>query len=173
MKYGYMQLFAFLLYSVAGGCLTRQKTKQDGYRFVSFEKIPKGERGTVIGTPSWDTVHYIKKAAADSFYVYGNFDSIRMKVPADTYGTMFRRVNISTISWKPKLNYDTLRFVGNYVTDELPGIFISYYFTENRTSILQLDYTDPGHLNGAILFSKDSVNMLKKKGIVIDPRNEL
>jgi hypothetical protein len=177
MKYLYILSLVVLFFSVSR-CSGQEKVKkkekvtQDGYRYVSFGKIPSDKMGKKIGRHYWDKTYYINKPAADSFYIYGSFDSIRMKTPAERFGTIFRKVDIHAISWKPKPDYDDFSFVGNFVTDSLPGFYMSYYFTKDRSGILQLHYTDPGNLNGVILFTKDSVNVLKRSGVNIDPRDE-
>jgi hypothetical protein len=154
-------------------CSSQEKIKTDGYRFVTFENIPRGEMGKVIGDPSWvDTANVIRSLKADSFYVYSNFDSIRMATPSESFGSMFRKTDIRATSWKAKPKYGELNFVGNFTADHLPGIFVSFYFTKDRSSILQLAYTNPGNMTDVVIFHKDSVNILEKAGIVIDPRDE-
>lgn len=176
MHYTYILSLVFLFTTQA--CLEQQKEtkkeklKKDGYRYVSFGRIPKDKMGKKIGRHYWDKTYYIDEPAADSFYIYGNFDSIRMKTPSEKFGSVFRKVDIRAISWKPMPKYDDFFFEGNYVTDSLPGFYMSYYFTKDRSGILQLGYTDPGNLNSIILFTKDSVNVLKRSGVNIDPRDE-
>jgi len=153
-------------------CAGREKISCDGYRFVSLENIPRGEMGKVTGDPTWvDTANVIRSQKADSFYIYRNFDSIRMVTPGDTYGSMFRKTDIRAISWKATPKYGELNFVGNFTADHLSGMYVSFYVTKDRSSLMQILYTNPGNNAGVILFHKDSVNVLKKAGIVVDPRD--
>jgi len=57
---------------------------------------------------------------------------------------------------KPRPEYGSLLFVGNYVATDLPGFYMSYYFTKNRSLVMQVHYTNPGNMNGVMLFSKDT-----------------
>lgn len=171
MKYINPLLLIFSLFCLCA-CSGGKKTTQDGYRFVSYENIPVGGMGKIIGSPSWDTTYHIQKPTADSFYVYSNFDSIRMKTPSESFGSMFRKVNIRAISWVPHKNYGDLIFRGTYQVEHLPGTYVSFYLTRDRSSVMQVHYTNPGAMNTVIMFHKDSINVLKKKGIILDPRDE-
>lgn len=171
MKYINVLLFSSLLFTFTA-CSEQQNVKKDAYRYISFEAIPRGELGKVTGNPYWDMTHYIKEAVADTFFVYGNFDSIRVKIPPEAYGRMYRKAKFKAATWIPKPNYGELLFVGLYEADDLAGLFMSYYATPDRSSVLQLHYTNPGNMSSAMLFHKDSVNILKKQSIVIDPRDE-
>ncbi|MFS2189747.1 hypothetical protein ACCC92_23935 [Mucilaginibacter sp. Mucisp84] len=131
-------------------------------------KIPRGKTGDLIGKAFWDKYHHISGSITDSFYVYGNFDSIRFQAPSSPSRT-FRKTDIRAESWKAKPSYGNLNFVGNFTADHLPGAYVSYYFSKDRRYILQALYTNPGMFFDAILFHKDSVNILKVKGIIIEP----
>lgn len=86
---------------------------------------------------------------------------------------MFRRVQLNGIKWKPRPGYGKkLFFLGTYTATDLAGMIFCYYSTPDRSTILQIHYTNPGNMSGAILFSKSGVNILEKEGIVIDPREE-
>jgi hypothetical protein len=100
--------------------------------------------------------------------VYGNFDSIRFQAPSLS-PRIFRKTDIRAESWKAKPSYGHLSFVGNYTAEHLPGMYLSFYFSKDRRYILEAFYTNPGMLADAILFHKDSVNILKMKGIIIEP----
>lgn len=171
MKYFNLLIITSLLVCLYA-CSSREQITRDGYRFVTYEDIPRGEMGKVIGDPTWiDTANIIRSKTADSFYVYGKFDSIRMITPGESHISMFRKKDIKAISWKAKPNYGELNFVGNFIVDHLPGMYISFYFTKDRSTLMQVPYTNPGNNAGVILFHKDSVNILKKAGIVVDPRD--
>jgi hypothetical protein len=145
------------------------KIQRDGYYYVSFENIPRGKLGKLIGKAYWNgPTNHIPGLIADSFFVYGNFDSIRF-LPPRSSPNMFRKTDIKAESWKAKASYGNLKFVGNYTADHLPGMYLSFYFSKDRRYILEALYTNPGMLSGAILFHKDSVNILKMKGIIIEP----
>ena len=150
-------------------CMNAQKPGGDVYRWVIFETIPKGAHGVVTGRPSWNAPLRIKTAAADTIVVYGNNDSILMCAPSRQ---MFRRVQINGVKWKPKPDYGKkLFFLGTYTATDLGGLIFSYYSTPDRSTILQIHYTNPGNMIGVSLFSKNGVNILE--GIVIDPREEM
>jgi hypothetical protein len=145
------------------------KIQRDGYYYVSFEEVPRGEMGKLTGKAYWNVrTNHITGPIADSFYVYGNFDSIRFQAPRSS-SNMFRKTDIRAESWKAKPSYGDLNFVGNYTAEHLPGAYMSFYFTKDRRYILEALYTNPGMLSVAILFHKDSVNILKKKGSIIEP----
>lgn len=170
MKY-ISNLLAMLLLVGLCACSFQQGIKRDGYRHVSFEELPTDSMGKIIRKPHWKPHHYIKDLKADSFYVYGDFDSIRMATPAESYGNMFRKTDIRAETWKATPKYGSMNFVGNFTADHLPGMFVSFYFTKDRSSLMQLIQTNPGNVTGVILFHKDSVNILKKAGIIVDPRD--
>lgn len=157
----------FIISLTFSACASKNNIDSGGYRYVSLEKIPRGEMGKLTGQAFWDQRHHLSGSITDSFYVYGNFDSIRFVTPSSS--RTFRKTDIRAESWKAKPSYGKLNFVGNYTAEHLPGVYISYYFSKDRRYILQALYTNPGMLFDAILFHKDSVNILKKKGIVVEP----
>jgi hypothetical protein len=154
---------------IVSACASKNKIVGDGYRYVSFEEVPRGEMGKLTGKAYWNfRTNHIAGPIADSFHVYGNFDSIRFHAPSSP-PRMFRKTDIRAESWKAKPSYGKLHFVGNFTADHLPGAYMSFYFTKDRRYILEALYTNPGMLSDAILFHKDSVNILKKQGIVVEP----
>jgi len=163
--------FRILLFTISimfSACAFKNNSDTGGYRYVSFEKVPRGETGELSGKAFWDQHHYLSGSITDSFYVYGDFDSIRFE-PLGSSTRMFRKTDIRAESWKANPSYGKLNFVGNFTADHLPGEYISYYFSKDRSYILQALYTNPGMLSDAILFHKDSVNILKRQGIVVEP----
>jgi len=62
--------------------------------------------------------------------------------------------------------------MGTYANDSLPGFYFSFYTTKDRSSLMQLLYTNPGNLTDVLFFSRDSVNILQANGITIDPKDE-
>jgi hypothetical protein len=86
---------------------------------------------------------------------------------------MYRKATFKAARWVPKPNYGELLYIDKYETDSLPGIYVTFYATPDRSSVLQIYYTDPGRMTTPTLFHKDSINILKKDGIIIDPRDEL
>jgi len=165
-KYCKLLLLAPLI--IFSACASKNNLDSGGYRYVSMEKVPRGETGKLMGKAFWNQRYYISGSTTDSFYVYGDFDSIRFKAPSLS-PTMYRKTNIGAESWKAKPSYGNLNFVGNYTAETLPGAYVSYYFSKDRRYILQALYTNPGMLADAVLFHKDSVNILKMKGIIIEP----
>ncbi|SRR5260221_1959692 len=158
---------AFLACSMSPG-----KPHREAYGWIDFEKIPADSMGKCIGKPSWDTPFQMKFASIDTFLIYENNDSILMITP-DAPPRMFRKVQIKASKWKPRPDYaNKLFLLGTYIAKDLGGLYFSFYSTKDRSSLLEIDYTNPGNMNGADIFTKDSVNILQKDGIIIDPRNE-
>ena len=160
---------------ISTSCLDQKEHNKEAYRWVVFGTIPRepGPGGKVTGIATWKEPLRIKSPDTDTFTIYGNYDSIYISFPEGANGQMFKKVEIKSDAWKARPSYGNLFFAGNYVTEDLPGYYISYYFTKDRSTSMQLHYTDPGNMNGAILFAKDSINILKETGIIIDPRNEI
>lgn len=161
---------------ILGACNSKKSFRREFYDYVTYEKIPF-DHGKVTGTPRWDTairIIFRKKPVMDTFDFYKNNDSIFMSAPGGEPGQMFKRINIRSEKWKARPEYGhQLYFIGNYVTADLPGLYTSFYATKDSRSILQLYYTNPGNLNTAIMFSRNSVNILKDSGVLIDPRDEV
>ena len=159
-----------------GACNSMQSSRMEVYAWENYERIPF-DHGKVIGTPKWDTAMRIKlgkKQAMDTLLFYTNDDSILMVTPGGEPGQMFKRFDIPAEKWKAKPAYGhQYFFIGNYVTDDLPGLYASFYCTKDRRSIQQLYYTNPGNMNTVILLSRDSGNILKDSGVLIDPRDEV
>jgi|GEM_PF-2441390 len=162
----HFRIIMFLLPFFSWACITKRNVEALEYRYVSLQTVPRNKTGALTGKPSWAFHHHIDGPMPDSFYVYGNFDSILFKGP--TSSRMFRKTDIRAESWKAKSHYGNLKFVGNYLAEHLPGLYASYYFSDDRRNILQALYTNPGTLVNAGMFHKDSVNVLEKDGIVIE-----
>ncbi|NII28457.1 hypothetical protein HB364_25465 [Pseudoflavitalea sp. X16] len=156
-------------------CVDQNESGQEAYRWVIFGTIPRkpGEDGKVAGIATWNEPLRITTRAADTFTICNNYDSIYISFPGNADAKLFKKVQIESKVWKARPNYGNLFFVGNYVTEGLPGYYISFYFTKDRSTSMQLHYTDPGNMNAVILFAKDSINILKEAGVIIDPRDEL
>lgn len=149
------------------------KISVDGYRYISFEKVRRDTTGKLSGKPTWmKDPNYISAGRADTFKIYRNFDSIRMTTPYEHQGYMFRKTNIKAKRWKPQSRYGKMSFVGNYFADHLPGMYVSFYMTGDRSSIMQILYNHPGYLTDVILFHKYPENLLKENGIVVDGNDE-
>lgn len=161
------RILIFAISVIFSGCISKKNIECGGYRYTSLEKVPRGKMGILTGKAYWNLPHHIAGPTADSFYVYGHFDSILFKGPASS--SMYRKTDIRAASWKAKPSYGNLYFVGNFKAAHLPGLYVSYYFSKDRRNILQALYTNPGTLVDAALFHKDSVNVLKKQGIVVEP----
>ena len=164
----HLLILLFAMQIMLSACASRNNVDSGGYRYVSMEEIPRGKTGELTGKAFWNIHNHLSGSVTDSFSVYGNFDSIRFRVPNST-PKMFRKTDIRAETWKAKPSYGNLNFVGNFTTEHLPGAYVSYYFSKDRRYILQALYTNPGMLFDAILFHKDSVNILKVKGIIIEP----
>jgi hypothetical protein len=153
------------------GCKVPGRQKET-YGWFSYEVIPRGPGNKIIGKSIWEGPVHIKQPI-DTFEVYGKYDSIRMITPDMPAGNMFRKINLTNYKWKPKPDYgNKLFFLGTYATKELPGFYTSYYATKDWKSLMQVEYSNPGNLIMVLLFSKDSINILKKSGIIIDPKDE-
>jgi hypothetical protein len=136
-------------------CIARDKNRKEAFQWLAFESIPTNAEGKVTGTPSWKSPSRINLHTSDTFVVYGeNRDSILIK-------------------WKPNPDYGhKFFFIGTYDAKDLPGLYFSFYSTKDWSSLLQICYTNPGNMNMAMLFAKDSANILKQDGIILDPRDE-
>jgi hypothetical protein len=169
----WMKLFLILICLVGVSCKVpgQADVKQEGYRYVHGEDVKTDEKGQLIGHPQWFPTHYILGDEADSFYIYGNFDSIFVRVPPSKGGIpkMYRKIHLRADSWKPPVAYDRLQLAGVYDTAELPGFFTGFYFSSDRTGVLRVVYSSPGFMVDATLFTKDSINFLQRKGILITP----
>lgn len=154
-------------------CSSHPGPERQGYRWILFQHVPRNQYGDVTGDPSWSVPLKIK-TGADTFIVYKNYDSILMCTPSSKGNDLFKKVNIPAKKWKPKPNYGSLLFAGTYIVADKDhqGVYFSYYLTKDRSSIMQVMYTNPGNMMDALLFSKDSINILQKEGIRIDPRDE-
>jgi hypothetical protein len=157
---------------ITGACNSVKKPIREDYRWVTIETIPK-DHGKIIGAPQWNAPLRINDVEADTFTIYSNNDSIFMRIPRDKEGQMFKKVNIHS-AWKAKPQYGgQLFFMGNYVTPELDGLYASFYCTSDRSTLMQVFYTNPGNMFEVILFGRDSVNILRKAGVLVDPRQEM
>lgn len=91
---------------------------------------------------------------------------------------VYRWIIFESISRSPKglvvgkPTWDTPSLIKT-LAKELPGWIFTYYLTPDRKTLLQLHYTNPGNMMGAILYSKEGTNILEKDGIVPDPRDEI
>lgn len=109
-------------------CASKHNLDSGGYRYVSFEEVPRGEMGKLTGKAYWNfRTNHIAGPIADSFHVYGNFDSIRFLAPRSS-PNMFRKTDIRAESWKAKPSYGKLHFVGNFTAEHLPGIYEFLYY---------------------------------------------
>jgi hypothetical protein len=157
---------AFLACNVFPG-----KPNREAYGWINFETIPTDSMGRSTGRSSWEPPMRMK---IDYFLTYENNDSILMITPEDIPPMMFRKVQIKATKWKPRPDYaNKLLFLGTYIAKELGGIYFSYYAATDRSSLLQIEYTNPGNMVGATMFTKDSINILKNNGIIPDPKDEL
>ena len=94
-------------------------------------------------------------------------------IAMDDPGKLFTRIDLKGYRWKPKPDYmNQLFFLGTYLREELPGIYYSIYATKDWKNLLQIAYANPGNMIFVNFFGKDSVNMLRQKGMIIDPREE-
>jgi hypothetical protein len=162
-------LYALLLVQ---GSITQPPLTREVYSWVSTESIPRDPSGRVNGKPAW-TAHWRLKPPYDTLVYYRNNDSIRMISSDAPGGTVFRKVQIKARKWKPKPDYHNRFFLlGTYTRRDLGGLYTSFYMTKDRSSLLQVWYSNPGNMTDALLFSKGAVNILQRDGVVIDARNE-
>ena len=154
------------------GCNNAPGRQKETYGWFSYEIIPRGPGGSLKSKPIWEGPIRIKPPI-DTFEVYGKYDSIRMITPDMPAGNIFRKIDLTNYKWKPKPHYgNKLFFLGTYATKELPGFYFSYYTTKDWKSLMQVEYSNPGNLIMALLFSNDSINILQKSDIIIDSRDE-
>jgi hypothetical protein len=163
--------YPILILIVLVSCQSQPSVQNKFFYWWHYENIPRDSTGKLIGVSNWDVPH--KLPSGDTFVLYKNYDSIRMVMPGIPDGDIFRKVEIHSSRWKPRPEYDALLLLGTYERQGLDGLFFSFYATKDLTSIMQVVYTNPGNLNGVAIFSKDSVNILQKKGMIIDPKDEL
>ncbi|RXK83685.1 hypothetical protein [Filimonas effusa] len=158
---------------ICTSCIDQQRglMHKEGYRYISGQTVKSDQNGKLKEAPKWLPTHHMTGEEADSMLIHGDFDSIFVKIPVTAGGIpkMYRKILLKPDSWKPRPAYGALKFAGVYSTEALPGFFIAFYFTENRSAVLRVEYTSPGFLVGATLFSKDSTNFLKEGGIFILP----
>lgn len=153
-------------------CKPRTERKAAVYYWLGFESIVKDSTGKLSKPVQWGNSHHIG-VSGDTFFIYSQNDSILMKMPHNAKGNMFRKLALTESRWKPAGQYSNeFFFVGNYTAENMPGFYVSYYATKDYSSLLQLHYTNPGNLVAALVFSKDSVNLLQKKNVLIDPGKE-
>lgn len=154
------------------GCIAQSSIKKEVYSWISSESIPRDSFGRVIGRPAW-TSHWQMESPYDTFVVYKNCDSIRMIALGGPGGKLFKKVQIHSEKWKPKLEYgNDLYLMGTYEREGLPGMYFSFYATKDWSSLMQILYSNPGNITQALVFSKNSINRLQQKGILIDPKEE-
>jgi hypothetical protein len=155
-------------------CRAQDKNRKAAFQWIAFENIPTDSVGKVTGTPSWRSPSRINLHTSDTFVIYGeNRDSMLMTTPGNPEHEIYRKMKINASKWKPNPDYGhKLFFIGTYGAKDLPGLYFSFYSTKDWSSLLQIGYTNPGNMNMAMLFAKDSVNILKQYGIIIDPRDE-
>lgn len=172
MKILFIALIASVLLS---GFIPQLQTKRNAYKWIILENIPRDNMGYVTGPPSWDAPLRIHSPtpATDTFEIFENNDSILMITPDIIGHRMFRKVQINASKWKPRLNYGNKLFLlGTYETNDLSGMYFSYYSTKDGSCLMSIDYSNPGNMGMPILFTKEPVNILAKSGILIDPRDE-
>lgn len=147
--------------------------RAETYSSINFEIIRRDSTGKKNEPPKWNGPSRIQPPI-DTFMVYENNDSIRMITTDAPMGNMFRKIQIHASRWKPKPQYgNELFFIGTYEREGLAGMYFSFYAGKSWGTLMQVVYTNPGNLTAAILFSKDSVNVLQKSGIIVDPNDEL
>ena len=151
-----------------------QATRSYAYTFLAMESIPTDSHGNVTGAPSWGPINRMKPLPLDTFVFYQNNDSILMITSYVAHPRrVFKKVSIRASRWKPRPSYGKkLIFLGTYEVDDLRGLYFSFYSTKDRSSVLQVHYTNPGNMMAALLFSRDSVNILQNEGVIVDPRDE-
>jgi hypothetical protein len=160
-----------MIFIALESCQSQSSVQKKFFYWWHFENIPRDSTGKINGVSNWDIPH--KLSSGDTFVLYKNYDSIRMVMPGIPNGDVFRKVEIRSRRWRPRTEYgDILLLLGTYERQGLDGLYFSFYGTKDLTSLMQVVYTNPGNLNGVAIFSKDSVNILQKKGIIIDPKDE-
>lgn len=146
--------------------------RTERYSWISFENVKKNAEGKVLEKVKWDPIVKIKDPI-NTFVMYKNNDSIRMITAYTPKGSIFKKVQISASDWPRKQNYFNKFFLmGTYEKDDLPGMYFNFYVTKDWKGLMQVMYTNPGNMFGAQVFCKDSVNILQKKGFIIDPEAE-
>lgn len=166
-------LLIIFLSAFLQNCMAQPYPRREVYSWLSFEAIPRDNKGNQTGTPTWDTSRRIK-FPMDTFIIYKNYDSIRMITPGNQPGKLFKKVNIPASKWKPKPDYGRkLYFLGTYEREELAGIYISIYATKDWDALMQVHYTNPGNITAALLFSKSSINIMKNNGVLVNPKDEI
>ncbi|MBV8252227.1 MAG: hypothetical protein JO154_06420 [Chitinophaga sp.] len=168
-------VFAWLILPVlwlhAFGCKEVPNHPIYSYSWIHFEFISRDSTGKISSMPQWNMP--VQLNIPDTFVVYPNTDSIRMITPDMPGGSLFVRTSLDSYKWKPRPSYGNgLQLLGLFERRDLPGMLFSFYATKDRSSLLQVVYTNPGNMNTAMLFSSDSANVLKLSNIIIDPAGE-
>jgi hypothetical protein len=145
--------------------------------YMHHETVNRDSLGRVTGEPVWDPpfrmIDQSKRPADDTLVIYGDNDSIRIFTPT-VFKQVFTKVHITSATWKPKPAYgNQLHFIGTFEDNvNAPGVYCSFYGDGKGDNIMFIIYTNPGNMMDAMLASKDSVNILKKERIILDPRGE-
>ena len=154
------------------GCTMRMPPQAESYSWLSLQVVKKNAEGKLLEKVKWDPIVKIKDPI-NTFVMYKNNDSIRMITAYTPTGSIFRKIQISGSNWRPKQNYfNKFFFIGTYEKPDLRGLYFNFYFTKDWKSLMQVMYTNPGNMAQVMMFSKDSVNILQKEGLIIDPEAE-
>jgi hypothetical protein len=156
------------------GCKAKLQPRKEIYSWISFEVAPKDSAGKLMEVPAWDGPHRIPGPAADTFVIYSNNDSIRMITADVPGGNLFTRFELHGYRWRPKPSYlDRLFLLGTYMRNDLPGIYATFYVSKDWKTLLQVHYTNPGNMNMALYFSRDSVNIFRQADKIVDPNEDV
>jgi hypothetical protein len=167
-------LLCICLVSLAPGCRPQQRQEREALPWVVLEDIPRDSRGRVTAAPRWQPPIWTNRATADTFVVFGTADSVLMISNDGFPARMFVPTDVGARHWKPRPSIGrSLRLMGTYERRDLRGIFQCFYITADRRNLLQVWYTNPGNVMDALLFSKDSSNILEQEHLVIDPRADM
>lgn len=158
---------------VAPACRPQRQPVRVALPWVVLEDIPRDSLGRLTAPPSWRPPVWGNRPVADTFVFYGNGDSVLMISNDGFPARMFVPTDVGARQWRPRQTIGgSLRLQGVYERRDLRGMFQCFYTDADKHALLQVWYTNPGNVMDALLFSKDSSNILQKEGIVIDPRTE-
>ena len=164
-------LICFLFFWQAG--MAQPACRKEVYSWLSLELVPRDTNGNVNGTPHWNAPIRMP-FPGDTFAVSKNRDSIRMIANKYNHaGNLFIKTRISASGWKAAPSYADIFFLlGTYKRAGLSGLYFSFYITKDWSSLMQIEYTNPGNIHAAAIFSKGFINILEKRNIIINPKKE-
>lgn len=161
-----------LLSGFLRSCSGQPPPRREVYSWLTIDNTPRSPDGKIQGLPRWLEPWHIP-SPVDTFIFYAHDDGI-LFISADApRGNLFTRVQIHGSRWRPKPVYgQSLLFFGTYEREGLPGTYFSFYATKDRSSLMQIEYTNPSDGLLSLFFGRDSTSMRLKDSVDFDPAVE-